>query len=196
VSSTTGTVSYSIRTPSWLTGTTVTRGVTITLTVTPTRHVFRQARMDLASRSRTCRTVRAARPGRQSWLSKRLHLSVVEASCWTTSEDTCWTTAVAICWRSNRRTQTIVPYRYVCIQDNIRLYVGGGRHDAITPGGLRRLSFSFVAPGRISLRVLLSESVSAHLLGLTGAAGRNTRSFSSIHPAAVLVPMRAASWPS
>jgi len=76
---------------------------------TPMGHVFRQAHMDLASRSRTCQTVRAVRPGRQSWLSKGLrlllrqvkpHPAVVEASCWTTAEDTCWTTAVAVCWRS------------------------------------------------------------------------------------------------
>src|SRR5215469_10259809 len=80
------------------------------------RHVFRRVRMDLASRSRTCRTVRAARPGRQSWLSKGLHLplrqdklhpAVVEASCWTTAEDTCWTTAVAVCWRSNWCTRRL-----------------------------------------------------------------------------------------
>ena len=88
------------------------------------RHVLRRAHMDLASRSRTCRTVRAARPGRQGWLSKGLHLlvrqdkshpAVVEASCWTTAEDTYWTTAVAVCWRSNWCRQTIVAYRYVCI---------------------------------------------------------------------------------
>src|SRR5215813_6449390 len=79
--------------------------------------------MDLASRSRTCRTVGAARPGRQGWLSKGLHLplrqdkshlAVVEASCWTTAEDTYWTTAVAVCWRSNWCRQTIAAYRYVC----------------------------------------------------------------------------------
>jgi len=110
--------------------------------------------MDLASRSRTCRTVRAARPGRQGWLSKGLHLplrqdkshpAVVEASCWTTAEDTCWTTAVAVCWRSNCRTQTSVPYRYVCIKDNIRRCVSAVATDttAITPPGLRRCRSPF-----------------------------------------------------
>ena len=161
--------------------------------------------MDLASRSRMCRTVRAARPGRQGWLSKGLHLrlrqdkshpAVVEASCWTTAEDTCWTTAVAVCWRSNWCTQTIVAYRYVCIKDSVCVS-GGGRHDDNNATGFAALSFPCVAPGRISLRVFPSESVSAHLLGLIAAAGQNTRWFSSIHPAAALwAPMRAASWPS
>ena len=67
----------------------------------------------------------------------------------------------------------------------------------MTPQDLRRCRFPFAALGRISLRVLPSESVTAHLFGLTAAAGRNTRWFSSIHPAAALwAPMRAASWPS
>src|SRR5262249_33303601 len=74
---------------------------------------------------------------------------------------------------------------------------GGGRHADNNATGFAALSFPFVAPERISLRVLPSESVNARLLGLIAAAGRNTRSFSSIHPAAVLwVPMQAASWPS
>jgi hypothetical protein len=67
---------------------------------------------------------------------------------------------------------------------------------AVNAAGLAALSFPFVALGRISLRVLPSVSVSARLLGLIAAAGRNTRWFSSIHPAAVLwAPTRAASWP-
>src|SRR5262249_24912977 len=71
VSATTGTVNYSIRTPSWLTassnfGTTDTRGVTITLTVNANASRLSPGAYGLASRSRTCRTVRAVRAGRQS----------------------------------------------------------------------------------------------------------------------------------
>jgi hypothetical protein len=71
VSSSAGTVRYSIRTPSWLTasstfGTTDTGGVTITLTLNANASRLSPAHMDLASRSPTYQTVRAVRSGRQS----------------------------------------------------------------------------------------------------------------------------------
>jgi hypothetical protein len=161
VSSTAGIVSYSIRTPSWLTasptfGATDTRGVTIALTVnanasrlSPGAYGPGVAFTNVSNgQGSTTRPAKLISKGLRLLLRQvKSHPAVVEASCWTTAEDTCWTTAVAVCWRSNWCTQTIVPYRYVCIKDNIRRCVsGGGRHDDNDATGFAALSFPFVAP--------------------------------------------------
>jgi hypothetical protein len=180
--------------------------------------------MDLASRSRTCQTVRAARSGRQSWLFKRLRPLVRQAkshptvgdTCWTTAEDTCSTIALAVCSRSESAaadTTTIAHTglpRCPCLRCSRKRvsssHRAGGRpaeKQKMQParnlsrqiGRLSSKSGEQIAA--INRRVWLSLSASARLLGLIAAAVQNTRWFSSIHPAALLwVPMRAASWPS
>jgi hypothetical protein len=153
VSSTTGIVGYSIRTPSWLTasstfGTTDTRGVTITLTVNanasrlspgeygpgveftnvsngqdsttrPAKLIIQGLRLRLRQvKSHRTVEVLARRPRRIPVGRPR------------------WPFAGAVNWR----TQTIVPYRYVCIKDNARRCVSAAAANTTTmpPRGLPR----------------------------------------------------------
>jgi hypothetical protein len=124
VSSTTGTVGYSIRTPSWLTasssyGTADTRGVTITLTVNANASrlspgaygpgvaftnvsngqgsTTRPAKLIIQGSSPPPATGQIA-PNRGGFLLDDHGGYLLDS--------------VAVCWRSNWCTQTIVPYRY------------------------------------------------------------------------------------
>ena len=122
VSSTAGAVSYSIRTPSWLTasstfGTTDTRGITISLTVNANASRLSPGEYGPAVAFTNVSNGQgsAIRPAKLIIQSCRLLVrqlksclvvegacrTTAEDTCWTTAEDTCWTTAPAACWRSD-----------------------------------------------------------------------------------------------